>query len=133
MTPKQIQDAKTSDLVKFYNEHNDGKNIKKFVNRATAESRVAALVQSMKHKSPEEIAANRAAGIAKSWTDEKVKAKRRQRSAVEVDGVQYRSVKKAFDALGLPLKEHISFRIALKEAGETRCYDRNWKIVPLNY
>jgi len=136
MTPKQIRDAKTSDLVKFYNENNDGKDIKKFVNRKTAEERVTALIKSMRAKpvlSPEEIKANRAAGIAKSWTKSDIHVKRSQRSAVEVDGVRYRSVKQAFDKLGLPLNEHINFRMTLKAEGSQRCYDREWKIIPLNY
>lgn len=76
---------------------------------------------------------NRAAGIAASWTNPEIAAKRAQRSAVEVDGETYRSVRQAFVALGLPLREHIQFRMLLKEKGQMRDYDRNWKIIPLNY
>jgi predicted nucleic acid-binding Zn-ribbon protein len=71
----------------------------------------------------------RAEGVARSWQDAEVAARRAVRDKVEVDGALFKSVAAAFKALGLPMKEHISFRMSLKAAGSTRCYDRNWKIV----
>jgi hypothetical protein len=76
---------------------------------------------------------NRAAGVAASWTNPDIAAKRAQRSAVEVDGEAFRSVRQAFAQLGLPMKEHINFRMLLKEHGQLNDYGRSWKIVPLNY
>lgn len=75
----------------------------------------------------------KAPGIAASWEDAEIRAKRRQRSAVEVDGKQYRSVKAAYIALGLDLKGHIPFRMLLKENGHAKVDGRYWKIIPLNY
>lgn len=75
----------------------------------------------------------RAAGIAASWNDAEVAAKRSQRSAVEVDGNTYRSVRQAFAQLNLPMKEHITFRMLLKQHGQLNEYGYSWKIVPLNY
>ena len=61
--------------------------------------------------------------IAASWNDPEVRAARSARHHVEVTDQQggvhvYRSVKQAFDALGLPLGQHIKFRGELKAAGE---------------
>lgn len=78
-------------------------------------------------------AVNNSAGIAKSWENPEVAAKRVQRSAVEVDGVYYGSVKKAYIDLDLDLKDHIQFRMLLKENGKAKVEGRKWKIIPLNY
>jgi colicin import membrane protein len=75
----------------------------------------------------------RSEAIAATWTDKDVAAKRAQRSAVEVDGVRYPSVRQAFIELKLPLKEHILHRMLLKEAKKLTDYGRSWKIIPLNY
>lgn len=77
-----------------------------------------------------ELSKARANGVAESWKNPEVAAKRAQRNAVEVDGVQYRSVRAAYLALELPLKEHIQFRMLLKENGQLENYGRVWKIVP---
>lgn len=72
--------------------------------------------------------------ISASWNDKKVRAARCQRSAVVVDGTEYRSVKAAFIALGLPVEKHIPFRMELKAASRAvKAFDRSWKIKPLNY
>ena len=145
-----VSEAKTSELVEFYNEHSQSRAITKFSDRKTAEMRVELLLKVMREEAEDagliapqkEVVektddetpnADRSSAIAKSWTNKETHAKRCQRSAVEVDGVQYGSVNKAFIALGLPSKEHIAFRGILKEAGTTKAYDRTWKIVPLNY
>lgn len=77
----------------------------------------------------------RSAGIAKSWDDAEVAAKRKQRHGVEVtvDGVKtsYGSVRKAYIALGIPLNGHIAFRMLLKEKGRVKENGRSWKVVPL--
>ena len=76
---------------------------------------------------------NNAEGVAKSWLDPEVAAKRAQRSGVEVDGVYFGSVGKAYAALRIPKADLISFRMHLKEVGATKVDGRAWKIVPLNY
>lgn len=60
--------------------------------------------------------ADRAVAVAKSWKDPKVKAARSARHSVKVNGKEYKSVKAAFDALGLPLTGVIKFRMELKAA-----------------
>ena len=77
----------------------------------------------------------RSAGIAKSWQDAEVAAKRAERTAVSItsaDGTVafYKSVRTAFRALALPLNQHIAFRMELKAAGTVRCYDYTWAVVP---
>ena len=41
----------------------------------------------------------------------------RKHNRVNVDGVEYRSVAAAFQALGLPMGKHVAFRKKLKAAG----------------
>lgn len=72
---------------------------------------------------------NRSAAIAESWKDEDVKRRRAQRHAVRVDGAEYRSVKAAFEALRLPLKEHIKFRMRLKEEEAMQAYGFFWEVI----
>jgi len=68
-------------------------------------------------------------GVAESWKDDEVRAKRVRRNKVMVDGTEYRSVKAAYIALGLPLSKHIKFRMELKEAGRIEVDGRVWSIV----
>lgn len=57
-------------------------------------------------------------GIAKSWDNKEVAQKRLTRNGVMVEGVgEFKSVRAAFAALGLPDSKHIRFRMKLKEAG----------------
>lgn len=57
-------------------------------------------------------------GIAKSWDNKEVAQKRFTRNGVIVEGVgEFKSVRAAFAALGLPDSKHIRFRMKLKEAG----------------
>lgn len=75
----------------------------------------------------------RSEGIADSWRDEEVRAKRCKRDGVRVisktRNMDFRSVRQAFLELDLPLKEHIKFRMELKAAGELNRYDLQWKII----
>ena len=154
MTTKEIKEAKTAELVAFYNENIDElptnirgsrKPVAKFADRKTAERRVTNLVADLKELDAESAApvkpddkpatpsTTRSAAIMKSWTNKKTAAKRSQRSHVEVDGVEYRSVRAAFIALGLDLSIHIQFRMLLKEQGKMKDEGRTWKIIPCNY
>lgn len=156
-----VKEAATKELVEFYNEHAD-KPVKKFSDRKTAERRVSELLEELEgHKvvviGPEDFdddfpseydaptsvpmkprkgkttSLTRSEAIAKSWTVPETAEKRSQRSAVEVDGQVYRSVRAAFEALGLPMKHHIPFRMDLKAAGTSTDFGHKWKIIPLNY
>lgn len=71
---------------------------------------------------------NRSTGVAASWKDPSIAAKRAQRHAVRVDGHEFRSVAAAFRALALPMKEHIKFRMQLKAAGQMKAYGLNWEV-----
>ena len=70
--------------------------------------------------------ADRAAAIARSWTRADVAAARVARHGVTVDGVAYRSVREAFEKLGLPMGLHIRFRAQLKAAGKLEGFGREW-------
>jgi hypothetical protein len=61
---------------------------------------------------------NRQRGISQSWANPEVRLSRLTHNAVEVDGVKYESVRKAFTALGLPDCKHIKFRGKLKASGQ---------------
>jgi hypothetical protein len=73
--------------------------------------------------------ADRSAAIAATWADPEVAAARAQRSKVFVEGRgEYRSVKAAFIALGLPISKHIPFRMKLKASGQA-LFDRHSFVV----
>lgn len=131
MTPAEVMVATGPELVEFYNAYSD-KPVKRFSNLATGQRRVLELIEEKGLTA--EADATRSEAIAESWNDDATRAKRRQRSAVEVDGTRHRSVKAAFIALGLPLEKHIAFRIRLKEKGKLKgAFGHDWKIIPLNY
>jgi predicted DNA-binding WGR domain protein len=118
--------AKTSELVDFYNANSGKSQIKKFADRATAEKRVNELLTTMNKSAKifqeaiEETITktDRSAAIAKTWADPEVKAARSTRTHVKAGSKVYRSVKQAFEELGLPLSKHIRFRMELKSIGE---------------
>lgn len=61
---------------------------------------------------------DRSAAIAASWADPVIAAKRAERTHVKASGTLYRSVREAFEQLGLPLSKHIKFRMELKSVQE---------------
>jgi hypothetical protein len=71
--------------------------------------------------------------VAETWKDAEVRAARCERSAVVVDGVQFKSVADAFRQLHLPMGQHIRFRGQLKEQIKMTAYDKKWEVIPLNY
>lgn len=154
-----VTEATMKELVEFYNAHAE-KPVKRFADRKTAMRRVDELIADMEAGEPEVFTTNeqlehardlkrrgeldngpapqrsvttRSAGIAESWKVAETRRKRCQRSAVEVDGVEYRSVRQAFAALGLPMKMHIAFRMELKATGKAAAFGHEWEIIPLNY
>lgn len=69
---------------------------------------------------PKKEPVDRAAATAASWTDPAIAAARKTRTAVEVEGVQYKSIAEAFKALALPLNRHVKFRSTLKKSADGR-------------
>lgn len=64
------------------------------------------------------VSTDRSRAIATTWTDPAVAAARAQRHKVVVEGRgEFRSVKAAFLALGLPVSKVIPFRMKLKAKG----------------
>ena len=66
---------------------------------------------------------DRSAAIAESWRDKKVAAARSMKHKVKTGGEIYNSVKAAFEALKLPLGQHIKFRGQLKAAPNGATFD----------
>ncbi len=101
-----VTKATAAELVAYYNAHSGKSPIKKFADRKTAEKRVVALKPALKKK---------ANGTGK-------------RTAVKVDGTEYRSVPIAFAKLKLPMGRMIRFRMALKAAdGGKLAFEHNDK------
>jgi hypothetical protein len=140
MTDIDIKTAKTSALVDFYNAHSGRPAIKKFVDRATAEKRVAALALQLQlapivAEVREESEANAATlKVAKAKFKQlliegvALSSARTTRHSVFADGIEYDSVKAAFIALGLSLGKHIRFRAALKAEGAKEFEGHSFKL-----
>lgn len=142
---KDIDEMTGSELVKAYNAIT-GSEVKRFSNTVVGRKRVKDALEAQgkgdkktqddgneaqddtakkptakKAKQPvdpDASSARRAAAQSKSWTDPEVREKRRQRNGVRVRKEDYRSVKQAFEMLGLPLAKHIKFRAELKASPE---------------
>lgn len=114
----------TKELVEKFNELSPDAPVKRFASRAAGEKRLTALLAETKDSV-------RAAAVSASWKDEAVAAKRSVRHFVVVNGKEYRSVRKAFEELGLPIGEHIKFRMELKAVGTIERYGFSWKAVEL--
>ena len=137
-----VNTATTAELIAKYNELT-GKNITKFSSREAGERQVLKAMDAAaaaktgvrvvritdmaptqpstkKPKQPKQPKqpSDRGAAIAASWKDPKVAAKRAERTHVKASGQIYRSVREAFEALGLPLSKHIRFRMELKSVHE---------------
>lgn len=106
-------EPKMADLVSEYNELVPDSPVKKFSSIEVGKERLKK--------------ARAQAGAARSWKDDAVRAARKVRHAVIVGKHEYRSVKQAFEALGLPLAKHVSFRKRLKAAGKLTEFGHTWK------
>lgn len=137
-----VKTATTKALIEFYNSKT-GKSIKKFSSRAAGEKQCAALLDKddgtkrpanplsaqveslVKHNTSARTESakpaskvSRSKAIAASWSDPATCAARSEKHHVMVGAVEYRSVKDAFEKLGLPLGKHIKFRAELKAKGK---------------
>lgn len=72
---------------------------------------------------------NRSIAIAKTWTNKKVAQRRALKQRVVVGKYEYRSVRAAFEDLGLPLAKHIPFRQVLKADGVAKFGGKTFKLV----
>jgi hypothetical protein len=127
MKREDVSKATTKELVEFYNSVSE-KPVKRFSTRKDAERRVLDLIPSSKL-----FKNNLAQAIHESWKVEETYNKRRQRSAVIVNGLEYPSIPQAFRDLNLPLNECIKFRMELKVLKKAEAYGYRWEIVPKNY
>lgn len=144
MKTTDISAMTTKDLVAKYNELT-GKSIKKFSSRAAGEKQVLAALQSKVKKEAANTPAakakrtakpkadkpvvDRSKAIAATWKDPVIAAKRAERTHVKVGSTMYRSVKEAFESLGLPLNGHIRFRMELKQHAQLTFNHDGKKIV----
>lgn len=129
----------TSELLSFFNEHAerfDMKPVKKFADRATAEKRALELAQRIDAASkapPAEKAKKEpgdlSAAVAASWANPDTRAARSARHAVRVGKETYKSVRAAFDALGLDLGKHVKFRGELVAAGKAEFSGHKFEVV----
>jgi len=133
-TTQDLKNAKLADLVEFYN-HNADKPVKRFSDRKAAERRVAKLIEDNTGKKlgsktdhATKTGRTQAEGITESWTDKAIREARSSRIHILVDDEPYTSVRKAFEALDLPMNEHIPFRGKLREAGRLEAYDMTWEV-----
>lgn len=130
MKAQNISAMTTAAMVAEYNSLT-GKSIKKFSSRAAGEKQLEAartkagvavikevVAKVVKAKVEKKETTNRADAIKKSWADPKVAAARSERTHVKASGKMFRSVKQAFEELGLPLEKHIRFRMQLKQVAE---------------
>lgn len=135
-----VLNAKTSELVAFYNERAE-RPVTKFADRKTAERRVIELLRAaptaptapVAHAFSVNTRGKMSAAQQRTWADITIRSKRCERSGVLVDGQEFRSVRAAFVEFGLPINEHIKFRMQLKEQIKMVAYEHSWEIIPLNY
>lgn len=126
-------EMKASEIVSIFNAYvEEGKEVKRFSDRNTAEKRLVALLNSL--PAPVEVEEEKAeviaddvkseapkslsASIAKSWNDPVIAEKRLTRNGVIAyvgeEAVEFKSLRAAFASLGLPDSKHIAFRQILK-------------------
>jgi len=143
-TISEIQAAKTSELIAFYNSRSGKPPIRKFSTRAAAEKQATsvlngadtgALASNPKVEAKRAKVAKaktvdeRAAAISASWSDPAIRKARTQRNEVRVAGVVYPSVPMAFRALKLPMSRMAKFRKALKAAGRDKFEGHNFILI----
>lgn len=85
-------------------------------------------------KQSESVRERMSEGQRASWKVAEIREARMERSAVDVDGEQYRSTFAAIRELELDISssQGIRFRMRLKEEGTLEEYGHTWKIIPLN-
>lgn len=126
-----MKDMTTAEILAEYNKLT-GKNVKKFTDRKAAERRLKAariVSESSVTTSKSKVAAK---GKKKKPHKTNVTQHIRHRVSVQkgkTKAKEYRSVKQAFEELGLPLGVHIKFRMALKAKGSHEINGYKFKLV----
>lgn len=122
LTITTIASSSTKDLVAAYNEMAVAlgeREVNRFADRKTAEKRTAAILARYTEAFPAvEVKRTAAEGIAESWNNPEVAAKRLTRNKVVVDGEEFGSFRKAWAACGFDDKDHIKFRLVMKAEGK---------------
>lgn len=128
---KEIKDMTSAEMIEEYNAAT-GKSITKFSSRTKGEQQLGKIrAQKAKEQQkeqqadetvniePKKINLNRSKATSNTWNNKEIAEMRATRNGVVVNGnMPYKSVAQAFKQLGLDLKKHIFFRVALKKAGE---------------
>lgn len=127
---ESLENLTLTELVRVYNKLT-GADLKKFSDKATAVNRVEVALQAAEvptytpgaaptkpGRKPKASTTDRSAAIAASWQDPTTAKKRATRHSVTMGRETYRSVKQAFEILGLPMGQHIPFRMKLKKEGQ---------------
>lgn len=108
------------ELAALYNANSaaDVNEIKKFASKAKAVERVAEILAEIPvydgKTKPASTTTTLAEGVAKSWTDPDVRARRSQRHGVKVNGKEFPSLQAAYREFELDEKDHREFRMLLK-------------------
>ena len=119
------------ELVEWYNRHAN-KPITKFASRAKGIERCWRLLDAMRFDAPDQpteeptmseetqVAPDpeRSAVMAATWQDPEIRAKRSARHAITVGDETYKSMYKAFEELGLDLKDHAKVRLQCAQNGQ---------------
>ena len=137
--PATLGAVATSQLLEFYNAHAErfGEGpVKRFPSRESAELRALGLAKKIvdaSNATPAEKTKKEpgdlGAAIAESWKNPEVAARRAARHAVQVGKETYKSVRAAFEALGLPMNQHVKFRGQLVAAGAAEFDGHKFKVV----
>jgi len=125
---KDLESLTGPQLVALFNQMNpDAKPIKRFADRKTAIARIMKSAPVKTEVAVEKAIAahysDRGMGQVRAWADPKCRQRRSTKNAVDVDGMEFGSVRKAFKYLGLPDKKHQAFRRDLKAAGSLEWTD----------
>jgi len=130
------------ELVEWYNKHAH-KPVTKFASRAKGIDRCWKLLDAMRFDAPDEQQEtatmneetqintpdpDRSAAMATSWQDPEVRAKRAARHAITVNGETYKSMYKAFEVLGLDLKDHAKVRMQCVQNGTVEYEGHTFKL-----
>lgn len=130
ITIKSIETLTNAELVTEYNRCAavlEIAPVKRFSDRKSALRRVASLLAQMPEEKPAEAKRTRSEGIAASWLNPEVAAKRQTKNAVTVNDRLFSSTHKAFMTLGLGSSSQcIRFRVQLKQEGK-KVFTKNGK------
>lgn len=120
ITLKAISTVSSKELLAAYNEMAVAlgeKPTARFSTRSAGERRTAAILARYVEAFPV-VRRSASEGIADSWKDPEVAAKRTTRNRVVVDGEEFKSFRDAWRAKGFDDKAHIKYRMVMKTAGQ---------------